>query len=297
MGKDTGISWTNHTFNPWWGCTKVSAGCDLCYAEGQSKRYGHDIWGNKARRRFFGEKHWNEPLRWNRESDPNNPSKVFCASMADVFEELHKGHPDREKMAEERERLFQLIAQTPNLIWLLLTKRPQAILRTVGGPTMSLYPNVWIGTSVEDDRVAERIDRLREVPATLRFLSIEPMIGPVTAKMDGIGWGIIGGESGKRRRIDPVVINLLRKGEYPGGFEALRDEFEKTGAARPFGPGWAEDAIHNLRKSGAAVFVKQMGTNPIGLEISDYKGEKQEEWPETLRVQEFPKFQLTAAVQ
>jgi protein gp37 len=88
MGKNSRIEWTHHTFNPWWGCTKVSDACKHCYAEAWSKRVGQNLWGIKANRRFFGENHWSQPLKWNAEArHARERFRVFCASMADVFED------------------------------------------------------------------------------------------------------------------------------------------------------------------------------------------------------------------
>src|SRR5947208_2303347 len=119
MGRYSSIEWTHHTFNPWWGCQKVSAACDNCYAEIWAKRTGQDLWGSTAERRLFGEKHWSEPIRWHQEASlAGRRERVFCASMADVFER-------RADLNEERRRLWKVIERTPSLDWLLLTKRPQ----------------------------------------------------------------------------------------------------------------------------------------------------------------------------
>jgi hypothetical protein len=117
MGKDSKIAWTHHTFSPWWGCSHVSPGCVRCYAEVWAKRTGHDVWGAKGDRRTFPEKHWREPLAWNAAAQrAGERRRVFCASMADVFED----HP---ALPPERAKLWPLIEATPNLDWLLLTKR------------------------------------------------------------------------------------------------------------------------------------------------------------------------------
>ena len=118
MGKNSSIEWTDHTFNPWWGCARVSPGCNNCYAEAWARRVGENIWGAKQDRRVFGEKHWGEPLKWNAEAQEQElRRRVFCASMADVFEL-------RSDLDPWRDRLWALIDQTPWLDWLLLTKRP-----------------------------------------------------------------------------------------------------------------------------------------------------------------------------
>lgn len=229
MGERSSIEWTDHTFNPWWGCQRVSPACQHCYAEAFAKRTGHDVWGGaNSDRRFFGDAHWREPLRWDdRAAKAGRPALVFCASMADVFE-------DRRDLDEHRARLWELVAETPNLIWLLLTKRPECVLELVpdgwrrstslvaGNMTVhhpSRWPgNVWLGTTVEDQRRSdERIPHLVEIPAPVRFLSCEPLLGPVDLgvwlHVDGacslectwcatppIGWVIAGGESGNGAR-------------------------------------------------------------------------------------------------
>ncbi len=139
MGKDTAISWCHHTFNPWHGCEKVSPGCANCYAEAFSKRIGRDIWGRGKPRRFFGDKHWAEPRKWNEDAmRAGERRRVFCASMADVFE------ADGSLVAH-RERLWLLIESTPHLDWLLLTKRPENAAGMA--PWRGRWPaNVWLGT-------------------------------------------------------------------------------------------------------------------------------------------------------
>jgi len=121
MGKHSAIEWTDHTFNPWWGCTKVSTACANCYAETWAKRVGQSIWSSDSPRRFFSDQHWKAPILWNRECEKDGiRRRVFCASMADVFEARHDLNP-------WRDRLWKLIADTPMLDWLLLTKRPEEI--------------------------------------------------------------------------------------------------------------------------------------------------------------------------
>src|SRR5215207_5152386 len=124
MGRDSAIEWTDHTFNPWWGCTKVSPGCQHCYAERLSTRYGHDVWGPGAKRRTFGKDHWEQLRKWDLDaSKAGRPARVFCASMADVFDE---GAPKT-----EQERLWKAIERTPHLRWQILTKRPERILKCI----------------------------------------------------------------------------------------------------------------------------------------------------------------------
>lgn len=210
MAKDTSIEWTDHTFNPWWGCTKVSPGCDHCYAEVWAKRVGQSVWGLREPRRFFTDAHWRQPYAWNREAAERGARRrVFCASMADVFE-------DRRDLDSVRERLWKVIDETPHLDWQLLTKRPQTVRRLA--PWKENWPaNVWLGTTVEDqERALLRIPILLQLPARVRFLSCEPLIGRVdlTAVIRQAGeihWIIAGGESGAGSRpMDPDWARELR---------------------------------------------------------------------------------------
>jgi protein gp37 len=173
VAKDSVIEWTHHTFNPWWGCVKLSPACAHCYAETWARRFGDELWGGDAPRRFFSEHHWREPLRWNSEAKKQGiRARVFCASMADVFE-------PRTDLDPWREKLWALIEKTPHLDWLLLTKRP--------GHIKNVYPwahdpreNVWLGTTAENQRWAtRRIERLIAVDAHVRFLSCEPLLSAV----------------------------------------------------------------------------------------------------------------------
>lgn len=201
MAKNSQIEWTHHTFNPWWGCNKVSPACDNCYAELWAKRMGQALWGASANRRFFGDLHWREPAKWNAEAEQaGSRHRVFCASMADVFER-------RSILNASRQRLWEVIESTPNLDWLLLTKRPQNVASMV--PWKERWPrNVWIGTSVENQRIAEqRLPHLLNLPAAIRFLSCEPLLGPLDLSLwfqrehySPIDWVIAGGESGSHSR-------------------------------------------------------------------------------------------------
>jgi protein gp37 len=197
MGRNSRIEWTDHTFNPWWGCTKVSEACKHCYAEAWSKRVGQKVWGPKADRRFFGDRHWQEPIKWNTDAlTSKRRPRVFCASMADVFEE-------RTELDPWRARLWSLIEQTPELDWLLLTKRPQLVAELV--PWARRWPtNVWLGTTVEDQASAEeRLPHLTKLPAVVRFVSAEPLLSDLDLREwmgTTINWVITGGESGPKAR-------------------------------------------------------------------------------------------------
>jgi len=179
MGEKTEIAWCDSTFNPWIGCTKVSSGCDHCYAESYANRYGKVTWGLGQPRHLTSENNWKQPIKWNREAcDSGVRRRVFCASLADVF--------DNEVPQEWRERLFHLIGQTQNLDWLLLTKRIGNVAKMLPSwwRADNLYPNVWLGISVVNQEEADRdIPRLLRVPATIRFLSMEPLLGPVNLRL------------------------------------------------------------------------------------------------------------------
>jgi protein gp37 len=207
MGKDSRIEWTHHTFNPWWGCVRVSAACDHCYADAWAKRLGEDLWGPHSERRFFSDAHWKEPLKWNREARGDGVRRrVFCASMADVFE-------NRKDLIPHRQRLLDLIDQTPYLDWLLLTKRIHLVKRQL--PKGYSFPsNVWLGATVENQDAVKRIKYLLEFKTpSVRFLSCEPLLSELDIRdflLSGSGqprvdWVIAGGESGAGARpMDPA---------------------------------------------------------------------------------------------
>ncbi len=295
MGISTKIEWTHSTFNPWWGCEKVSPGCTHCYAEAFAKRTGHPVWGGAAPRRFFGDKHWAEPLKWDREAKAaGERRRVFCASMADVFE-------DRRDLDAPRARLFELIERTPNLDWLLLTKRPENFARLRPEAWRYEVPdNVWRGVTVESPDYLWRIEALLDGPGGITFVSYEPAVAAVSfaryfgarvveksTRFRTLSWVIVGGESG------------------PG--------------ARPFDVDWAREVVRDGAKFSVPVFVKQFGAKPIDkgasatathfepeecwpaavckrtpiyderIRLADPKGGDWTEWPADLRVREFPK--------
>lgn len=224
MGQETGISWTDHTFNPWWGCTKVSPGCDGCYAEAFDKRTGGAHWGKGAPRRSFGDKHWAEPLKWNRIAEAaGTPAKVFCASMADVM--------DDEAPEGQRERLWALMDATPHLTWQLLTKRPQRY--GIYLPQRGFkHNNAWFGTTTENQQFYNVrqpiVARVARIWRGKSFVSYEPALGAITMrggerKPD---WLIFGGETGNN--------------------------------PRPMETAWAENIKRECEEFGVAFFMKQM---------------------------------------
>lgn len=236
MGEETKIEWCDHTFNPFIGCTKVSPGCDNCYAEAMmDKRYGRVKWGPHGERVRTSEANWKQPLRWANKARaaqeawerapifgrsrerPHRP-RVFCASLADVF--------DNQVPREWRLDLWTLIYKTPELDWLLLTKRPENIIKMLpafGWP----WTNVWLGFTAEDQPHFDRRWKImREIPAAVRFCSYEPALGPLRLfKQEngydfakGLNWLICGGESGTGyRHMDlrweqDIRLDCLRNG-------------------------------------------------------------------------------------
>jgi len=195
MAKETEIAWTDSTFNPWWGCTKVGPGCDNCYAEALDKRTGGEHWGIGSSPRSMSPENWKKPVRWNKAAALSDiRRKVFCASMSDVF--------DKNAPQGQRERLWKLIQDTPMLEWQLLTKRAPNIKKYLPQNWDSGYRNVWLGVTVENKKHGlPRIDHLRKIPAKIRFLSIEPLLEDLgNIDLTGIHWVIVGGESGHNAR-------------------------------------------------------------------------------------------------
>ncbi|MSU91871.1 DUF5131 family protein [Rhodobacteraceae bacterium 2CG4] len=206
MAENSGIEWTTHTFNPWIGCTKVSPACDHCYAEAWDARFGGERWGPHAPRTRT--KSWRGPVKWNREAEGAvERPRVFCASLADVFDNHRSIDP------VWRSDLWALVRQTPNLDWLLLTKRPQNIERYLPADWGQGYANVWLGTTIENqEEFDRRAHHLTAIPAAVRFLSMEPLLEPVDLRgAEGLDWIIAGGESGSSfRPADPDWFRRLR---------------------------------------------------------------------------------------
>ena len=272
MAKDSKIEWTHHTFNPWWGCVKVSDACDHCYAETWAKRLGEDIWGAKSQRRFFSDAHWNDPIKWNKEAQAaGERRRVFCASMADVFE-------NRDDLIAPRARLFDLIEATPHLDWLLLTKRIHLVKKLIP-KGRKLSKNVWLGTTVENqDSAKKRIKYLLEFsePA-VRFLSCEPLLGSLDlspwlgAQKDArLDWVIAGGESGAGSRpMNPEwVIDLQAQCERA----KVAFHFKQWGHWAPLDqtdavPGKKVQAVELTRMDGSIVTLSAMGKGKAGRRL------------------------------
>lgn len=308
MTENSKIEWTDHTFNPWIGCTKVSPGCENCYAENFALRYFPAAkWGSGNSRVRTGERNWKHPLLWNKRAGERGVrERVFCASLADVF--------DNEVDPQWRMQLWSLIAATPNLDWLLLTKRISNA-KTMWPAPIDGVPlhNVWLGISVVNQDEAERdIPKLLETPARVRFLSMEPLLGPVNLNslhsrhglmqawdscisgkrfsefgpdVDAprVDWIIVGGESGPHARpmhIDwacalrdqclaaGVPFLFKQWGEWESAVKSGRD-YEKSGAQ--FVPG----AYHDFGDRFMALRVgkKKAGRMLDGREWNQFPGD------------------------
>lgn len=322
---ETSIEWCDYTFNPWRGCSKVAEGCRFCYAEVDLSVKMHGIkWGPQGTRVVTSPSYWKQPLKWNREAERDGVRRrVFCASLADVFEDwagpiltfkgevLHQfGEPKRPKsqsdvlqgidlerdffattLGDVRRDLFSLIDATPHLDWLLLTKRPENIrrmwpLELRGSATdPGFRRNVWLGTSISCKKDLPNIDHIYACSdlAPVRFVSAEPLIeGLGRLQLAGIDWLIAGGESGHN--------------------------------ARPCEVAWIRSLLQQCQSASVPVFVKQLGANcitqipamrvagathgqgPNGMvpastglmKFRDPKGGDMAEWPEDLRVRQFP---------
>lgn len=204
MGENSKIEWTDHSFNIAWGCERVSPACDHCYAEAWAKRAGLAVWGPDAPRRVMSAEHWKAPLKWNAAAQKaGKVARVFCSSMADVFED----HPT---LAEQRDRLWPIVAATPWLQWLLLTKRPENVRRMVPPAWLASWPaNVLPGFTAENQEWFDRRHAAASMTPSPCFVSYEPALGPIDfGAMFMIAWLIVGGESGGGAR--PMMLSWVR---------------------------------------------------------------------------------------
>ena len=270
------IEWTQETWNPVVGCTRASAGCDNCYAVTMTKRLaamGQEKYAglvNPGKGHFNGvvrtvQEALEVPLRWRK------PRTIFVNSMSDLF---HDGVP-----TEFIWKVWSVMRQTPQHTYQILTKRPERMQSVVAemyeaNPHLGVPSNLWLGTSVENQDAAWRVDELRKAPAAVRFLSCEPLIGPLESlNLDGIHWVIVGGESERGARACDVA--------------------------------WVRSLVKQCKAAGVPAFVKQLGSRPAGgwdadgmptpdewacygIKLADSKGGNPDEWPEDLRIRELP---------
>lgn len=247
MGENSKIEWCSHTFNPWWGCTKVSPGCDSCYAKRLSKRWGHDLWGPKANRRFMSDAYWRKPLNWNKKAEKAGVrARVFCGSMCDVFEIYEYDKDIAFNIFQERWRLFELINRTPWLEWLLLTKRIQNVAFPYSW-TNDWPANVRLGITVVNQEEADR-----DIPKLLKlgvpnFLSIEPMLGPIDLYVSMWLGGDQDWQNEGRHSLPGDILNAL-DWIVVGGETGPR--------ARPMHPDWARSIRDQCKAPGVPYFFK-----------------------------------------
>jgi protein gp37 len=274
MAENTGIEWTDASWSPWWGCTRVSPGCVNCYAETLSKRYGHHIWGPEAPRRFLSDDHWKKPLAWDRKArEAGRIMRVF-PSMCDPLE-------DRRDLDVARSQFFQLVDHTPNLMWLILTKRPQ---------NWGMFPATWqrqwprnamFGFTAEDQ---ERYDLrclsvigLMEASGATVFLSAEPLLGRIDLRFDpegainGFDQIICGGESGHGAR--PM---------HPDWARSLRDQCVAANVPFLFKQ-WGEFGLYGQAGVGMQNALKKMGKKAAGRLLDGREwNEFPKYWPENV---------------
>lgn len=256
MSENSKIEWTDHTFNPWEGCQKVGPGCDHCYAETRNARFsgGQAVnWGPGAPRRRTSEANWRKPLAWNAAhfeffAKHRRRQRVFCASLADVF--------DNEVDPKWRRDLFDIIELTPNLDWLLLTKRIGNVVRMLPSHDWAARGNVWLGATIVNQEEADRdIPKLLAVPARVRFLSMEPLLGPVD--LSAVKFTASPGYFGdalqwhhqpycSRHERYPAVDWVIVGGESGPG-------------ARPMHPDWARSLRDQCKAAGVPFLFKQWG--------------------------------------
>lgn len=307
MGATT-IEWTGtqlrdgswvpgFTFNPWWGCQKVSEGCKNCYAEGLDHRYhGGAHWGPLSTRKGQTDKYWKAPLSWNDKAAKEKVRrKVFCASMADIFEDL-------DALIEWRHRAFNLMVATPWLDWLLLTKRPENIYSLIPeihkvpywayfnneGEQINVHDhfpkNIWIGCTAEnEERLKERMPHLNRLrlnfPNNNIFLSCEPLLGdinllPWLQNYNTISWVIVGGESGSAARaMNPKhawhIISECIQARVPVFFK-------QWGEYRPVEePGF----YHPSKQRWGHIDFKRLGKHQAG---NDFYGQYYKQFPTTI---------------
>ena len=249
MGQQSKIQWTDATWNPWHGCVKVSPGCKYCYMFRDKERYKKD-----PTEVIRSAANFNAPLRWGK-IPANDDMKIFTCSWSDFFIEAADTW---------REDAWKIIKDTPQLTYQILTKRPERIKDCLPADWGEGYPNVWLGVSVESQLQTDRILFLSDIPAQIRFISAEPLIGPIDfiGISEVIHWMIIGGESGNEN------------GKYK---------------YRPCNEGWIYEIIGDCNMVDIPVFVKQLGTHlSKELKLKDRHGGNMDEWPESLQIREFP---------
>ncbi|MBV1929471.1 MAG: phage Gp37/Gp68 family protein [Gammaproteobacteria bacterium] len=295
MSENTGIEWADHTFNPWIGCQKVAPECDNCYAEAQNnhRKWNGGTWGPKSPRKRTSVTNWKMPIRWNNKAaaffaEHGRRQRVFCASLADVF--------DNAVDPAWRAELFELIRATPNLDWMLLTKRPQNMAEMLPNDWDDGWDNVWLGTSAGTQKTADmNIPHLLNTPAAIRFVSAEPLLEKMDlhrflaaspffmTKCEKCGW--IGASSFQEEAptgCGDSDVFCHKCGDYTDCDEFSELDWVIVGGesgpnARPMQTDWATSIKDQCGVSGVKFFMKQMGGKrkpfppvPDGLDIKEH---------------------------
>lgn len=279
MSDRTKIQWTDATWNPWHGCHKVSPGCKNCYMFREKKQYGQDpniVVRSKTK--------FTDPLKW------KEPRLIFTCSWSDWF---------IEEADEWRDEAWDIIRRTPQHTYQILTKR---IERAEGRVPIPALPNIWFGVSVEDQKHAdERIPKLLRTPTTTRFISAEPLLGPVDlTRLRPVGCSGWIDAVGKREHRGPSVFGT------EVGLDWVIVGGESGTGARPMDIEWARSIVGQCKAAGVACFVKQLGAKPqyhtcrnpacthpdcgyVDIHLHDKKGGDPSEWPKDLMVREMPR--------
>ncbi len=302
MGEHTNISWCDHTFNAWIGCAKVSPACKYCYAEEATptrvkRSQGLELWGANAARHVTSEDNWKHVARWNRAAiAAGERRRVFVNSLSDVME-IPGDEAQHAKLCAARVMLYMLIEECQGLDFLLLTKRPENYVKLLPAHWLqSPLRNVWLGTTAEDrEHFNQRVGHLLNVPAACHYVSVEP-------QLEGIE--VLDWLNAHRCR----TCGLVRADSYDSGCECGGDlehrperhrvdwvicGGESGPKARPFQLSWARWLFAQCAEVGSAFFMKQLGSNPIDYTPAGYlpkhpKGAEPMEWPNDLRVRQFP---------
>lgn len=283
MSEKTGIAWCDHTFNPWWGCSPVSAGCENCYAQALAKQYGRACFGDKPRW-MTSDNNWLRPRKWDRWAEETEERRlVFCGSMMDWAENCQQINPFRY-------RLWDLIKGTPYLTWLLLTKRADRIAECLPDDWGDGYKNVWLGVTTENQAMAdERIPLLLQVPAVCRFVSLEPMLEPVDPWMQVIvcphcrSRTIIDKDPSDLKTYSQDVISRRTcdcggRREIGGKLDWIIVGGESGPGYRPMDLDWARKLRDDCRETAVPFFFKQSGGVKPGVGV-ELDGELIQEFP------------------
>lgn len=261
MGENSKIGWTHSTFNPWWGCVEVSPECDNCYARELDGRWRDgEHWGPDAPRLELSDSYWRKPLKWDRDAaKAGERHRVFCASMADIFEKHRNPEIDR-ILDAQRSRVWDLIMKTPNLDWLLLTKRPNMIAKKAPAQWVAgCFPrNVWLGVTCGLQDSWWRIPELAKYRSVVRFVSYEPALGPVDFRPALVG--------GPGKRMTDWII---------GGEESGR-----RGQHRPADRQWFRDIRDVTQAAGVAFFLKQFVNSGVVTHLPRLDGEQWAQFPQ-----------------